>query len=275
MENIVKNPDSKPLTADVKPKNRPRILLPVSLLVPPLGLLVFIWYLSMAVKDKKKLSLAFGLLPLILAVVGATGYLFLYNNVILPKPYKYQYQSLSSYNLPGKQAKTGAVFDKPAELSWTGPKGVLSKADFVHNLNKDSASQEVAAITVTSVQDSKAAAVYLKPITKFPDMFSKQADFFVKDELRHLYYQKFPSSDLSYKLNKPVVLTTSNLKSNAVVYDFTATHKNATPKHLKGKLVIALGSRNYYYLLLSSVDYNWKSNQDTWQKVINSLQIDQ
>ena len=80
----------------------------------------------------------------------------------------------------------------------------------------------------------------------------------------------------SWNFSKPQNFTGTNITSNAWRLDFTMSPK-ITPNlgNYIGRVVIAAGSTQNYYLAVESLQKNWAQNQNVWQKVLTSFAIDQ
>lgn len=84
--------------------------------------------------------------------------------------------------------------------------------------------------------------------------------------------------DVTFSSAKAVSAT--NIAGRAWQVEFTAKAKTfqqikTTPPNLKGKAIFISGKKTFYYLMIYTVDYNWDANQQTWQKVLNSIKVDQ
>jgi hypothetical protein len=215
---------------------------------------------------------------------------FVYSLALQKGPYEYKYESLAAYKLAGRLDNTGVEVLKPAEFKKIGPPNpitaISTKADFAHVLkNSDQVPKVVGGMTLVSFDSINPAAnytKYFKDAKKGPtDIFSSNINAFVNDELGYLFGPNFTAPTPKAKVLAAVPLATSNLKSGTgwqMDLSATISQQNSQDKtfnNVKGKLIMAFGQKNYYYFLIVTTEENWKSNQAFWQKVINSIKIDQ
>ncbi len=207
------------------------------------------------------------------------------------EPYRYSgYNQLVPEKLSSGQAGSNLSFEKPVEF-----KNTLK-------LNKDFSTLANLLMVGFSHQRSAEAspvAIGMLAAGVLPLERPPAADYqtFINETL------KLPASDTRYKgytstikdfvsagmgtgynveLGVAHSFSSSNVKNSAWQIDFSATSKDSVAKNdsskpyaYRGQAIYIVSKRGYYYFSLSSVDYNWDKNQEFWQKVLNSLKIDQ
>lgn len=178
--------------------------------------------------------------------------------------------TLDSYKLQATEQGTGMSFNKPKEFvkagSGTGQvvlvrSDIMQRADQSNNGYIASASMPVTLDSASLQLISKALAdpssanykAAVSPVTQF-----------IKGRIDK------NKSKLTVGNAKP--FTNFQIKSHAWQFDITASEPNDKNK-ISGKAVYAIGPKAYYYFMLTSVSSDWQSNQDMWQKVLDSIQI--
>jgi hypothetical protein len=184
--------------------------------------------------------------------------------------FSYTYRQLESYKVTGFVANTGMSFDKPVEFTSVLQAKQAPVADLVHVYGKDKI-------------DIADMAAYAQPAGPGMDEASlaKNAADTSSDKygstwlpLQQFAAQRLVNLNLNYQDAKPLIA--ANLK-HAWEREFTTTVKSRVGPDLskKGVLIIAAGQKADYYFVIDAINSNWQNNQPVWQRVIDSIRIDQ
>jgi hypothetical protein len=161
----------------------------------------------------------------------------------------------------------------------------------VHYSSQDTKAGSIASLYVGSESDNEATkrpdySTYVSEVGKILSS-SPSTDKNAKSQYDNYkkffsdYLESFTPQNLDIDLGNPTPLKTANITNNAWELDFTgkASKKNQDYKAgepvVQGNLIVAFGDRAYYYVIIQSIEYNWERNQATWQKMLDSLKIDQ
>lgn len=99
---------------------------------------------------------------------------------------------------------------------------------------------------------------------------------FILGELANRYYPNLKMAQVKMSIDKPSILTNTNIKKNAWLFSFKAQGPDQTDAVVQGDLVFAIGKstsvyNGYNYLMIATPDYNWQANMQVWNRVINSF----
>jgi hypothetical protein len=197
----------------------------------------------------------------------------------------YKYSSLVDTELKGRLSTID--FKRPKEFTLKVGESGTSIAEYTHAGadNKHQLAQIGAASAYTSHPIIANDPVDL---TKLADAFNSASgnDYqtylnkagittFVNTELSKRYFDNKPASQFKTTINRPTKLTNANIKNNAWLFDFSSQYND---KKISGQVAFALGPstdtlNSYYYLMLSTVDYNWQANSQVWHQVFDSMKI--
>ena len=248
----------------------------VSLVLPPVGVVLVVLALVKIGKPKSSRGLLLVLLTLVATIAGALIYLGLFHHS-KANSYKYTYAQLDNYTLSGSQS-SGISFSKPVEfIRHSGPS--LGQVVLAQTTNRHGQSPYpyVGVIAATSystnqksLQSYVAAANQL--LTK-PNTTAQAYRSWVSP-LGQFVQGRLPAS-YSVNLGPSAPFTNASIKANAWQFETTATSSNANYYKLHGKTVFALGAHSVYYFTLLTTPDSWQANQPSLQKVLDSLKIDQ
>jgi hypothetical protein len=148
------------------------------------------------------------------------------------------------------------TFDKPVEFKSSLPPATKAPvADLHHTLGK---SQDIADIVVSVVPAPSA---------------NQNKDI---GALKQFVSGRLVNLSPDFDTERQIELTS---KSKAWQTDFTTSpvinHGIAAFPTKKGTALVIAGHSSNYYILIDALDRNWDSNQAVWQKIINSLKVDQ
>ncbi|MGH7157118.1 MAG: hypothetical protein ACREGG_03355, partial [Candidatus Saccharimonadales bacterium] len=89
------------------------------------------------------------------------------------------------------------------------------------------------------------------------------------------YVQNFLPQGYTINLGLPQNFTSSHIKSGAWQFDVTASAKTNPQVYQKwhGKLLYVWTASHAYFILIDSIQQNWQPNINTWQQMIDSLQV--
>ncbi|MEX2006761.1 MAG: hypothetical protein WD877_01095 [Candidatus Saccharimonadales bacterium] len=182
---------------------------------------------------------------------------------------------LQLYRLTGSGVGNGATFKRPDGFSelkeWKGPDQVLLYQ------TENNESQRLLGFIALSISN------FTEPIPadglkELNDIMTNSENSFHEDhimQLEELITRNLGSTfDTTIDIPKKVTLT--NIKNHVWGSEFSANYiATKTYAPIKGKVILAVGEKTYYYFMVGAVDYNWHANQEVWSRVINSLKIDQ
>ncbi len=224
----------------------------------------------------------------VLAVLTVAG--ISYMN-LRKEPYRYSgYNQLVPEKLSSGRAGSNLSFEKPVEFKNTLKlnKDFSTLADLLmvglsHQRSAEDSSTAIGVLTagVLPLERPPAAdyQTFINETLKLPasDTRYKGYTSTIKD-----FVSAGIGASYSIELGAAHNFSSSNVKNNAWQIDFSATSKdpaakndNSKPYTYKGQAIYIVSKKGYYYFSLSSVDYNWEKNQEFWQKVLDSLKIDQ
>lgn len=225
--------------------------------------------------DSKRIRIT---LLLVLILAAAAGVVFLAwpryqthtERIKVVNSYGYKYGALDAQRVEGIQPSTGMNFEKPKEFRSTLADSKAPIADLSHEFGKEKirVADMVAYSQPSSNDTSQESLAKILSDPKNP----KYAQVLLP--IQQFAAQRLVNLDISYA--DAQTLATPNLK-HAWKLGFTSSAKSkrgALPEK-KGVIIITAGAKTNYYLLIDAINTNWDGNQAVWQKVIDSLRIDQ
>jgi hypothetical protein len=194
------------------------------------------------------------------------------------QPYKQTYTKLTDYKLAGPVSGAGAAFQEPQDFSASTVSkspGVSTQVSLVERLqNHINQATGVGQIVLLSYIDATAGngSALGSALLNSSDPGHQAA----LNRLSSFIDLRLPDYNAA-TIGPPKTITTPNVKSNAWSVDFSATPSTTTTQlpDLDGQAILVVGHNSTYYFLVDAADYNWQSNQTTWQQVIDSLKVDQ
>ena len=246
----------------------------------------------MWIKGSKKITLlVVGLLVLVITAAGFYGHYF--NS----RPYGYTYKNLQSTQVNLPQGGT-LSFNKPPELAKSASVHSIGLQDYQHIKDENT----IAGIMInqesfppppdTGTPNINETFVIIPPITKLDspldyirdqfnnplsDAFQTKKKSLIEGLQQKIAAQYNSSQKPKVELQAPVKLQTANIKTDAWQMDFTVSGLGSgkhTAADVIGKELFTFGSNNTLdNLVLSAVDYNWRTNQATWQRIIDSIKV--
>jgi hypothetical protein len=203
------------------------------------------------------------LLIVLLLLLGFGGY-------YLAKP-STTYKKLETVSLKGPSAKNGGSFAKPVELKAVNGSD-NSYATFTEDVNKSQQALQ-AILIIPNSEPFKAGQL----VQFGQNLTNPQTDGYglVLLPIKDFVGQALPAYNI--KLDQFHDQQTPNLKTNAWLATFTAQSKANNPNQAitNGEVLVVAGKQSYYYFMLSSSHARWQDNAKIWQKIVNSLQVDQ
>lgn len=224
-----------------------------------------------------------------LAIIAAGG--FAIYKVVFANPYTYKYQDLTTYNLVGNSNGTGMSVDKPTEFTPQSDSSidqsivVIKPVQAIFSQTKNVKKQvatigwlKLGAVAVaSSVSQNQDLLNSLSGNSSFSGYNAVSAS--VQSYAENLLNSDpaAPVYKVSYETLKS--FSSSNIKSSAWSLGFTATasDKKTAKKYpdMQGEVISVYGKNAQYYTVLDVAKVNWQPNQAVWQKVFNSLKVDQ
>ena len=263
------NPSSQVVTAS-QPQPPSGYLMPVllSLLVPPVGLALFIRNLNRSLKLKKGIFNLLTLVILLFTLLGSAGYVALYDN--------FQNHSANTYKIPNKGAGTGVSFNLPDGFLKNTAESRQASFSKTQNGLLTGGIYSSATNTQDTPYSPKLLAAINKELNNHPLKDETYSHWL--DTLKTFLEARLPK-DYVVNMGQSAAFTNPNIKSNAWLYKFSAEKSrsgsnNSSPTY-QGELVYALGKQTAYYFALSTSPSEWVNSQPAWQWIFNSLKIDQ
>lgn len=185
----------------------------------------------------------------------------------------YHYQAMDSFMLGTKGDMV--TFDKPSEFKPLGQVPAKTVQALLVHLPSTRILPDYGRIAI--------AVTSYGPKSQFDDQLTQLND------PKSSGYQRMtevfkgfinPRLPITYSVSELGVfkpLTNSNINSNSWEAGFTADSTNQRLPKLQGEFLVAVGdqSQSVYYFMVENVARTWQANQPVWQKVIDSLRIDQ
>ncbi|HET9850263.1 MAG TPA: hypothetical protein VFP35_01420 [Candidatus Saccharimonadales bacterium] len=182
----------------------------------------------------------------------------------------YTYSKLDSYQVSGYASGQGMTFLKPMELIPVNSRKY--QAELAHSINQNAQPELVSYIMAQSVSGVVLNAGSSQSFNnQIMSSSSRQPliqslDGFLKSEL--------PAKTWKYSLGPTTAFKNSTVNADAWSFSVTMSEQKSG-KSLNGQLIyIITSSRNYYFLILAKPNV-WQSNQAVWQKVTDSIKVDQ
>lgn len=192
------------------------------------------------------------------------------------EPHLTQYNQMEEYILDSKTPGNSTRFQKPIEFSKISTQILdsSSAATISHNNNEG---RGVSTLTVSSLSSE---------LLKNPDYVTGVKSLMdapegkpYEDFMAPLRQFILSSTPQGYRitLSKPVSFNNETIQENAWQFDFTATSSDSNPKlpTLKGKFIYILGKGAFYHYALFSLDYNWDTNKPAWDRITQSIRINE
>jgi len=219
---------------------------------------------------KPKFLMAF--LVIILAGTASALYIFVFNNKIT-NPNEYRYHKLNSYSLTQGLSGSGIIFEKPVEFKVSYL--VNTSVILIHDLANKQLSAYIAA-AVTPLKTPLFASdlqnynqVLASPSNNYYGQTVKGIQTFTQNNFLRSSSQKGTVNFANAKK-----FTSANIKSNAWEFDFTAKDPVKNSQDI-GKTIFAITPKGYYYFTVYATNLNWTDNQKVWNRVFDSLKINQ
>ncbi len=260
--------------------SREKIYLLASLLLPPVGLFLLL--------RSFKRGWRYSLTILAVSLAGIAGYWYLIainsNSLTVPvkkllysKNYNVTYSQLEETFFNGAQADNGIKFLKPVEFNKTSEVRKSDSATRLYVQPNDSG-KSIGFLAVSSA---------ISPLAQDADYRANMANLLAQGSGSQ--YEQFISTFYSFikdstspsfnvTLSKPVAFTNPYVHGDAWQFDVSA--KSATNDQnkltpLRGKFIVIIGHKAFYFFGLYTLNYNWQPNDSVWQQVEKSIQIDQ
>jgi hypothetical protein len=185
----------------------------------------------------------------------------------------YKYSGLVAYKLPGSKPGTGMTFDTPKELvkiSDTSGQAILQHNDIGYKAGK----MNDAFIAVASAPGSMPDETLLRGMSRTMGDPSTATYKSMSSSLGQFVRGRIEPTKTSLSIGNAKPFTNSHIGANAWKFSISASEKGGK-NPVKGEGVYVLGKKGYYYFMLTAVATDWQVDQEMWQKILNSLQVDQ
>jgi hypothetical protein len=161
------------------------------------------------------------------------------------------------------------VFQKPIEfkVSYKAATSVI----LVHDLDKTKLVAYIAAV-VTPL----ATPLFASDLQSYNQVLANPSDKYYSQTTNSVrtFTQNNFSKGSNIKFANAKKFTNASIKSNAWEFDFTATDPVEKTQDT-GETVLAIAPKGYYFLTVYATNLNWTANQKVWNRVFDSLKIDQ
>lgn len=253
------------------------VIILLSLLIPPLGVLAAAFLAFKAFRDKTKKLYLMAAVAFGAAIIGV-GALYAVQRVVYNlKLDHYKYSQLDEYKLEGNLEGVGIAFKKPTDFKQTVKNVELGRAwATLEHQKKDN--KRLLGVMNTTITNSALASAkdYPETLGKVFETKGKGYDDFEKRSKEYL--ATFLPEGMDIQISQPGEFKNPNISKNAWLFTFVASGKSGgsdTATVIKGVSVLAVGKKSFYNFSFGSVDYNWTDNKKVWQQVLDSLKIDQ
>jgi len=263
-----------------KVRRHRKLALVLAVVVAPVGLLLAIYWLYKYAKGRDPRYLAAALIIAVLSLAALAGWRQAYHYWYRNHYYYRSYSVFEEYKVPGAQdngVHDGISFQKPKEFIRVPDNNPATKDTTATLVNSQSSTDNhtLAAISLSvSTTTNNGAGSLGATLSNIGS--STYLSF--KDGLSK-YLQSALGTKNNIDLKDPLPLRTPNIGKDAWQFDFNEANTDKAYKIgetvVKGKILLIFGNKTSYYFIISSVPYNWDHNQVTWQRVINSIKIDQ
>lgn len=240
-------------------------------LVPPLGLLVTIW-LWLA-KKLRRLALA----TLAVSIVCVAIYAYLYRQHYGSNKYDYKYKALSASQIVMSATNVASAtvnIQKPPELAVVlNPVNEQVRA-YRHDFkDQPVANLSMAVTTYTGDYGKLFKPVVVSALKKASSNTDYQA---VNQQLISYLQTQFSNKTYTLNLNHAQTLSTHYITADAWQFDVSAAKTVGAKAYQKwqGKLLYIWTGSHVYYILIDTIQQNWRPNQAVWQQMVNTLRVD-
>lgn len=250
----------------------------LSFVLPPLGILGAGFFLFKAFKNKHKKLYLMALAALVAALVGILGVSAARGILADLKVDRYKYSKLDDYKLSGNSEGIGIAFKKPLEFKEKNKDIQLdSGKSFATLYDEDTKNKAFGAVNA-NITNSALAKAEGYPETLGKDLETKTGRYANFEEISKRYLKSFLPKGVEITMSEPTPFKNSSISKNAWLFTFVASGKidgSQSTTVIKGISILAIGKQSFYNFSLASADENWSYNKTTWQQVTDSIKIDQ
>lgn len=197
--------------------------------------------------------------------------------------YSTNYQDAKEYLVRGNGQFRGISFLKANELSGSTSTGDDAPFNQIFNqLAKQDEKSETYVSVATLLAKTQNFGNPSGPSKTYRDAlntsFSKEfGSTFYVNELGLVEFAKraFPESTVTVSLGTASNFTNSSITKDAWQFDVTTKDSAGKYPSHSGKLVYLIGKNTLYTFMVTAENENWQTNSEYYQKVLNSLKIDQ
>lgn len=242
----------------------------------------------------RRKALIIGLVVVVIAGFGAIIYNRIYKNEVKPvatRPYSFDQNKgdtlLFQHVLEGTKDGDNFEFEVPA-ADFLYADGRLDQTDsrFPKTFNEKiidkgrrvELGQRVVSGTTGNVYLQSIVAARIVPPEEQSSFNS--LEYFGERISSLVFVNGSNATHVALGLQAPKAFTNEAIKGNANIYEFNAISTKALYeeqpiKQIRGYLVDIKGKNASYYLMIGAVEDVWKASPKSWQKILNSLKVDQ
>ncbi len=211
----------------------------------------------------------------VIALVLAAGGWLAYRELHHPaKPVQTVYltDKLVDYKFAGPFSGSGMSFKIPNELTEysksSGQVELLNQYTYSgvsHRLYISAASAS-SSQAITFNQLVTLNQVLMSPDNRIYPQYIAVINNFVKSRL---------PTGWQFKLEATQHFSNSSIQTGAWSFDMSTSDPTNKQEPIQGKVLYAVSGKNTYFFLISTTAYDWQPNQAVWQKIFDSLKVDQ
>lgn len=246
----------------------------ISLVLPPVGLVVAAYLFYRATKTSLKKLYWLAIISFMAALAGFAilSYIFTFS---YSQPQRYRYSTLDSFNFNVQASQTAMYFKKPVEITKSSAiRDKTSSSVALAHKNKDGFGVSYISATLinTKIANDK---TYLSNLDKQMKIGNGKDYQYLISPI-HDFIKGATSHGLAISLSKPYSFTNPNIAAKSWQFDVVATDIPNDGQRLapmKGKVIMIVGQRSIDYFGAFSLGYNWQPNQAIWNQIFGSLKL--
>jgi hypothetical protein len=184
----------------------------------------------------------------------------------------YHYQKLENYKLTN--GSSSISFDKPTQFEVYGSPKAGDSQVLLIQMSSNHTVPDVGRIAAATVK-FPADPLFLKSFGDSLTGTDKAGYDIATKNFRDFINGRLPGRYSLSSFNGFQPFSNPGIAANAWQSGFSATsNKSGLPK-ISGEFITAFGKQVEYYFMAENVQADWSANQALWQKVTDSLKIDQ
>lgn len=182
------------------------------------------------------------------------------------------YPLMETYSMPGNVAGSGLSFTKPVDFI----KYVESSDQVVFQqplINAHNKKSIVAYLAVSSTSVAQAYTTSQLMALKETLAITNPNYGIAVSPINQFIKDRLPTG-WQINLDKPATYLNKSIQDNAWQFNFSASDTINKNDPFKGQVLYAISGKNLYFIMIATTSDNWQENQNTWQKIFDSFQID-